>query len=94
MDNYFAEILSSLSHDDLKILGILNDEEANLKFKAIKKKTVGDISDLTEANFRKAIYRLEAIKFINVVTGQKEHKLFITDFGQRALFESLSKEEF
>lgn len=94
MDNYFTEILSSLSNDDLRILGILNDEDASVKFKAIKKKSISEMSKLTEANFRKVIYRLEAIKFINVVTGQKEHKLYITEFGQKALFDSLSKEEY
>lgn len=92
MDNYFDEIVQSLTLDDLKILGLLNDFDANIKFKAVKKRNLCEESKLTLANFRKSLYRLEIAKFIEIVTGQKDHRIFITDIGQKALFISLSEE--
>ncbi|WP_137743275.1 hypothetical protein [Robertmurraya siralis] len=92
MDSYFEEIVNSLSIEDLSLLGLLHDNDAEIKFKAIKKKDLQEQSNLSEANFRKSIYRLEIAKLIEIVTGQKEHKVFITNFGQKALNISLSKE--
>ncbi|WP_165571653.1 hypothetical protein, partial [Cytobacillus praedii] len=89
---YFCEIVSSLSIDDLSILGVLNDNEAEIKFKAIPKVIVLEESKLTDANFRKSLYRLEIAKFIEIIKDHKSHSLIITPFGQKALFTSLSKE--
>lgn len=88
-DNYFNYIVSRLTLDDMNVLGILSDNEANATFKAMWKKEVFEISGLTEANFRKVIYRLEAINFLGVVTGKKEHMYYITTFGVTAISKSL-----
>lgn len=92
MDNYFYEIVNSLSIDDLRILGILNDNEAEIKFKAITKGNVFEESKLSAAKFRKSLYRLEIAKFIEIIKDQKEHSIIITQIGEKALFTSLSKE--
>lgn len=92
MDTYFNDIVSSLSIDDLRILGILSDHEAEIKFKAIKKGTLSEYSKLSDAKLRKSLYRLEIAKFIEIVKDQKEHSVFITSIGQDALFTSISKE--
>ncbi|MFO1442824.1 hypothetical protein KDN24_06300 [Bacillus sp. Bva_UNVM-123] len=92
MENYFEEIVASLSVEDLKILSALNDNEAEVKFKAIKKSSLCEISKLSIANFRKSLYRLEIAKFIEIATGQKDHKVYITNYGIKALFSSISKE--
>jgi predicted transcriptional regulator len=93
MDQYFKTVLESLSNDDVSMLKLLNEQKANAKFKAIKKKYVFELSGLTEAMFRKVVYRLEAIQFVELVYGGKEHKLVLTPFGERAL-EQLKLENF
>lgn len=92
MDTYFYDIVNSLSFDDLVILGILNDNEAEMKFKAITKGEISDHGKLSDAKLRKSLYRLEIAKFIEIVKDNKEHSVFITPIGQRALFTSISKE--
>lgn len=90
--NYFQVIVNNLSIDDLNILGILHDKNANVKFKALKKKELKEISELTDSNYRKTLYRLEIAQFIKIVTGEKDHKIFITEMGNEALLISLSEE--
>ncbi|PAD70703.1 hypothetical protein CHH83_02545 [Bacillus sp. 7586-K] len=90
--DYFQQITSSLSISDLKILSYLADQNADALFKAIKKKSLQEEVDLSEANYRKSLYRLEALKFISIEAGQKEHSIYITEFGKQALYVSLSEE--
>jgi predicted transcriptional regulator len=85
MNQYFNEILQSLSIDDVEIMKLLNEQKASTKFRSIKKKYVFELSGLSEAMFRKVVYRLEAIRFIEIVYGGKEHKLVLTPFGEKAL---------
>jgi len=93
MNDYFSYILSNLSLNEMKVLGILSDNQANMVFKAMKKKTIQDLSQLSTAKLRKSLDRLEANRFIDFVTSEKEHKIYITEYGQIALNQSL-KEEF
>lgn len=89
MESYFKHIISRLTFNEISILGILADNDATASFKALKKKTLYKESNLTEANFRKYIYRLDAINFIEAVTGNKEHMYYITNFGLDAIDQSL-----
>lgn len=91
MDSYFNHIVSKLTIDDMNILGILTDNDATATFKAMKKKDIHKRSGLSEANYRKIIYRLDAINFIETVTGGKEHMFYITDFGKSAVERSLEE---
>lgn len=93
MGNYFDHIISKLTINDMSILGVLADNQANVAFKAMRKKDVFDQLKMSEANFRKSLYRLEANQFIEVDTVDREHKLYITEYGQIALNQSLEEEE-
>lgn len=93
MESYFHHIVSKLSYDEMSVLGYLSDNLADAMFKSIKKKDVQNEINLSTANFRKALYRLEANRFIEINSNSKEHRLFITEFGQLALNEQLQEEE-
>lgn len=88
-ENYFQHIVSRLTLDEMDILGVLTDHDATATFKAMRKKEVYEKSGLTEANFRKVIYRLDAINFLETVTGNKEHLYYITNLGLMAVSQSL-----
>ena len=92
LTDYFSHIVKRLTFDDISILSILSDSEATAKFKSLKKSDLSNDSGLTEANFRKAIYRLDAINFVETVTGHKEHRYYITELGMKAISESLFNE--
>lgn len=92
MSDYFSHIVKRLSFDDMNVLSILFDKDAVAKFKAVKKSEVFNSSELTEANFRKVVYRLDAINFLETVVGNKEHRYFITNFGVKAINDSLNEE--
>lgn len=87
--DYFNHVASRLSIDEISLLAILTDEDCTVPFKALRKKEVYVRSGLTEANFRKVINRLDAISFIETVTGSKEHKYYITNFGLMAVNQSV-----
>jgi hypothetical protein len=93
MNMYLDEISDSLSINELSVLGLLTDHHADATFKSMKRGRLKEISKLSIADFRKVINRLEITKFIGIVYGQKEHKIFITEFGQYALSKSLEKIE-
>lgn len=88
-EHYFQHITSRLTIDEMNIIAVLTDNEATATFKAMKKKDVFELSKLSEANFRKIIYRLDAINFIETVTGNKEHMYYVTSFGLNAIDQSL-----
>lgn len=90
-NDYFQHVVGKLNIDDMNILGILTDMDATATFKAIRKKDVFERSGLSEANYRKVIYRLDAMEFIQTVVGGKEHMLFITDYGTMAINHSLGE---
>ena len=94
MERYFNHIASKLTYDEMTILGFLFEQDANALFKAIKKKTVLSETKLTIAKLRKAMEKLESKYFLEVDSSTKEHKLFITEFGEIALNKQLQEEEF
>lgn len=89
MGEYFDHIISSLTIEDMAVLGILIDHDATAAFKAMKRNAVLDVSGMSLANFRKTIGQLTAMRLIEVVTGRKEHKIFLTVYGKQALEKSL-----
>lgn len=92
MDTYFEEIVDSLTINDIKVLGYLNDQDADMKFKSVKREVLRNEINLTLAEFRRVVCRLEITKLIDIVTDQKEHRIYITNLGKIALFKSLSEE--
>jgi RIO-like serine/threonine protein kinase len=91
MEQYFQDVVSSLSLDDMNVLGALFDQDATAGFKAVQNIDVQQKAKLTEATFRKVLYRLIANKFINVVTLTRQHSLYITSYGVEALKKSLEE---
>lgn len=85
MTSYFDEVATSLTTEDTCLLGVLLDEEATAKFKAVPYRVVMGKGELSEAILRKSVARLTALLFIVVRTDSKEHGLYITPYGQAAL---------
>lgn len=83
--DYFLTVVNSLKIDEVTILGFLQDQDADMEFKAIKRGYLFEISKLTEANFRKTLNRLEALQFVKISVGGKEHHVYISPFGKEAL---------
>ena len=93
MNGYFYHIVCKLTFDEMNILGVLSDQQANAVFKSIKRKGVQELSKLSDANFRKALYRLEANSLIEIYTRSQQHKLYISSYGESALRKQLQEEE-
>jgi hypothetical protein len=88
-DDYFRSVVSSLTIDDMKVLGILYDHEADAGFKALLNSDVFGNSGLSEATYRRIIYRLEANKFIEIINVKKQNALYITRYGVNAVLKSI-----
>lgn len=93
MENYFENLVSNLTIEDMVILGFLYDNDSDSAYKSIKRSIVKQETELSVSTFKKALLRLEAIKFIDIDKHSKEHKIFITDYGQTALSKQIEREE-
>lgn len=89
MESYFKDVVSSLTIDDMKILGVLYDKEADVGFKAIVNSEVVTASGLSEATYRRIVYRLVANKFIEIINVKKQNALYITQYGVNAILQSV-----
>lgn len=85
MDHYFLSLIERLSLHEIEILNRLTSSESINRFSAKTKKELFTESGLSEAKFRKTLYRLEALNFIEIVAGSKEHLVFVTEYGQNAI---------
>lgn len=85
MTNYFQEVTKSLTLNDMNVLAVLYDSEANASYKAMKNVELLEKTRLSEANYRKIIYRLAANKFVEIVNHQKFKTIYITTFGIEAI---------
>jgi len=85
MDNYFLSLTDRLTIDEIELLNSLTSSESINRFSAKTKKELFSQSNLTEAKFRKILYRLEALNFISIVAGSREHLIFVTEYGQNAI---------
>jgi RIO-like serine/threonine protein kinase len=92
-EKYFQQITNNLDVDDLMILDSLKEDDANVKFKAMKNTVLFERSGMSEAKYRKTIARLSSISFIEANTTNKEHALFITEYGMIALQIMIKKAE-
>lgn len=91
MEQYFQDVVSSLSIEDMNVLGILYDNEAKASFRAMRNVEVLIASGLTAATFRRIMYRLIANRFVETMLGKKSHSLYITQYGVAALKASLEE---
>ena len=92
MQEYFQQITSKLTFDEMVVLGYLSDKQANVVFKSVKKKDILDDTQLTTSKLRTSLIRLEANNLIEIVSNSKEHRVYITEYGQLALNEHLKEE--
>ena len=93
MSDYFENVVRKLTIEDVRILSWLLAEDATAAFKAIKRSSVFEGINLSATSFRKTLSKLEAINFIGMVTNAKEHKLYLTQFGQRAVTKATEEVE-
>lgn len=95
MNNYFNKVVNNLLADDLIILEILYSNDALEKHKAIKNKSLIDLTsdEMSFAHYRNAIQRLEATALIYVSNITKDKSLYISEYGIEALAQKLNKEE-
>ena len=88
---YFQYIIESLNIDDLGVLSILSDEDCNTRIKSLPNSKLYQNSGLSEAKYRKVIWKLLALKFIEPDTRNKEHSYFISEYGQEAIINIIEK---
>lgn len=86
MNNYYFEtIVDKLSLEEIELINALTKDSAVNRFSALKKKELFDSLNITETSFRKSILRLEALNFIEISAGNRNHYVYVTDFGQQAI---------
>ena len=85
MDSYFLSIIDRLTFEEIDLLNHLTKKDSTNVLTSIKKKELQSESKMSDATFRKTLNRLEAMLFINTVTGNKEHSIYATEYGQEAI---------
>lgn len=85
MDFYFESIIDRLSLNEIKILNILTSSESTNRFSAKIRSELYEQSQLTISEFRKCMNRLEAANLIQIVSGGKNHLVFVNEYGQHAI---------
>lgn len=90
--NIFSDLVKHTNNDELLMLGYLMENEADAKFKAIRRGAIKEGLSLTQALIRRNLLTLSAKQFIEIIHQSKEQSVYITEYGQRALGESLKEE--
>lgn len=85
VNEYFDYIIKHLTIEEMQILAYLKDTDATIAFKSIKRTEILQATELSIAHFRKAIGKLVSTCLIDVVTGSKEQKVFLTEYGLKAI---------
>jgi hypothetical protein len=89
MQQYFEAVCDSLTFEDINLLSILYDNDANAAFKSMKLKDVLHRTGYTESVFRRVMYRLNGGMLIDAVQSNKALGLYLTQFGSQALTKSM-----
>lgn len=87
--DYFNAIVKSLRLEELEILAVLSEKDADVPFKAIKNSELIKLVNLTKFKHSKVLNRLQAMQFIDEIKNERASKVFITPFGVKALQKSL-----
>ena len=82
---HFRTLVDGLDLTDIEILNFLSSKGSYSKFSAQTKKESMETLQMSESKIRKSIIRLEAMKFIDVVVGSREHLIYVTDYGKIAI---------
>lgn len=92
VDQYFDYIIKHLTIEEMAILACLKDNNSTAAFKSSKRSDVSEATELSIALFRKAVGKLISTRLIDVVSGGREQKIFLTEYGLKALM-PLEEEE-
>lgn len=82
---YLQAVVDGLTLDDLRLMGTLKDQDATDRFKAMLGDNLQNVAGLTEANYRKALARMEAARLVERVPGIKPYRVYLTKWGLLAL---------
>lgn len=85
MYSHFTSLVDRLTLEDMEVLNVLAKQESISRFSAKTKKEIIKETNLGESLLRKTIIRLEAMNFINIVLGNREHLLYVNEYGQEAI---------
>lgn len=88
-EDYFDHVVSSLTFEDMQLLGTLYAQEATASFKSLKTSTVQELTGLTEATYRRTVSRLLANRFIEIIPVKKQNSVYITQYGIAALMKNV-----
>ena len=83
--DYFEEVLSTISHDELTILNELYVSDSFTAYTALTNSHLKECSSLSEATYRKVISNLIRLQFIKQHTGSKNHTYYISQYGSLAI---------
>lgn len=83
--NYFTDVTQSMTGEDRRLLGVLQEKGATAVLNALTKRDLQAVSGLSDAIYRKTLTRLVALRFIAYSAEAKDHVLFITRYGASAL---------
>lgn len=83
--NYFEQVISRLSLEEIEILNSLTSQESLSRYTARSKQDLMEKTNLSETLVRKIISRLEAMCFVEVSTGNRRHLVHVTDYGLNAI---------
>ncbi|WP_099301850.1 hypothetical protein [Bacillus sp. Marseille-P3800] len=91
MELFFKSVANLTSNEELRILALLYEREADSIFKSISRKKIQDGLSFKEASLRKCLLLLQGKQFIQSNHHTKEIKYFISEFGIQALTYSLER---
>ncbi|PWW02500.1 hypothetical protein DFQ01_109125 [Paenibacillus cellulosilyticus] len=86
MEDYWFHVLENLNAEELGVLRILLENDAIAKIKSMSNPQLQEECCLSESRYRTTISRLNAMKFIEVTAGTKEHTVFINSYGRKAVY--------
>ena len=82
---YFEEVLSTVSHDELTILNELYVSDSFTAYTALTNAHLKKCSSLSDATYRKVISNLIRLQFIRQHVGSKNHAYYISPYGSLAI---------
>lgn len=89
MERYFNYVISSLSINDMYVLGTLQENDATAGFKAMPNNQIVVNVKLTESIYRRTINRLCANKLIETISVEKQNYFYLSEYGIAALSKSM-----
>lgn len=93
MEQYFEEVVRSISSDDVTVMKTLHETDATTSYKSVITGEVFKNSGLSAATYRKVIHRLIGNLFVKVVVLNRQHTLFLTEYGVQGLKRATHKKE-